>query len=550
MVDIRKLYNHLPQKWTKTTMKEAFRAAIKNIASHGDTDIFPFPFECHLFHDEPEKCAEVLEHLHANYEECMSTYPPDMIENLSQVGYTGFRWAAQIEPFWNAYYLACVIKLAGQIESQRIHEDAETIYSYRFRWQEETGKLFKDSTWRDYKKRCIQLSYKNPCVVITDIADFYPRIYHHKINNALSRLPDPGDLRTRIMGLLSSFSRINVSYGLPIGGPASRILAELALIAVDRHLKTRQITFCRYADDFCLFCKDKSAAYKTLVFLSELLFDEGLVLNKKKTRIITAKEYRETSKAFLPTGDDKDTSDERKLLNISLRYDPYSPTAEEDYENLKAAVGEVDIVGILGREVAKIAIDPTVSKQAINAIKALDPPLQGGAVRTILDPSNLEVLSPVFVTILRLVRSVYVELLENDRDFVDSTLLSLHHEASPLLSIDLNLSYYIQVIGQRKSQAKEELLVELFETHQSPLLRRLIILILADWQCHYWLSGLKRRYAGLSSWEKRAFILASYVLGDEGDHWRKHVKRSWSPMDTMARDWFCNRYPKNKKMPI
>ncbi len=531
-------------------MKEAFRAAIKNIASHGDTDIFPFPFECHLFHDEPEKCAEVLEHLHANYEECMSTYPPDMIENLSQVGYTGFRWAAQIEPFWNAYYLACVIKLAGQIESQRIHEDAETIYSYRFHWQEETGKLFKDSTWRDYKKRCIQLSYKNPCVVITDIADFYPRIYHHKINNALSRLPDPGDLRTRIMGLLSSFSRINVSYGLPIGGPASRILAELALVAVDRHLKTRQITFCRYADDFCLFCKDKSAAYKTLIFLSELLFDEGLVLNKKKTRIITAKEYRETSKAFLPTGDDKDTSDERKLLNISLRYDPYSPTAEEDYENLKAAVGEVDIVGILGREVAKIAIDTTVSKQAINAIKTLDPPLQGGAVRTILDPSNLEVLSPVFVTILRLVRSVYVELLENDRDFVDSTLLSLHHEASPLLSIDLNLSYYIQVIGQRKSQVKEELLVELFETHQSPLLRRLIILILADWQCHYWLSSLKRRYAGLSSWEKRAFILASYVLGDEGDHWRKHVKRSWSPMDTIARDWFCNRYPKNKKMPI
>jgi len=138
-------------------MKEAIRAAIKNIASHGDTDIFPF--ECHLFHDEPEKCAKVLEHLHANFEECMSTYPPDMIEILSQVGYTGFRWAAQIEPFWNAYYLACVVKLADQIETQRIHEDEETIYSYRFRWQEETGKLFKDSTWRDYKKRCIQLSY-------------------------------------------------------------------------------------------------------------------------------------------------------------------------------------------------------------------------------------------------------------------------------------------------------------------------------------------------------------------------------------------------------
>jgi len=352
------------------------------------------------------------------------------------------------------------------------------------------------------------------------------------------------------MKLLSTFSMINVSYGLPIGGPASRILAELALAGVDLHLKRRQITFCRYADDYCIFCTDKSAAYKALVFLSEQLFNEGLVLHKKKTRILSAEEYRETSKAFMPTDDSEPMSDEKKLLNISLRFDPYSPTAEEDYDNLKAAVGEVDIVGILGREVAKAAIDPTVSKQAINAIKALDPSLQGSAVQTILDPKNLEVLSPVFVTILRLVRSVYATLLEADKDFVDNALLTLYQQESPLLSVDLNMSYYIQVLGQRKSQTKEELLVQLFETHQKPLLGRLILLILADWKCHYWLSDMKRRYTGLPLWEKRAFILASYVMGDEGNHWRKHVKKSWSPMDTLVRDWFRERFPKNKRIPI
>jgi hypothetical protein len=352
------------------------------------------------------------------------------------------------------------------------------------------------------------------------------------------------------MKLLSAFSIINVSYGLPIGGPASRILAELALVGVDQHLRTRKLTFCRYADDFCIFCADKPSAYKALVFLSEQLFNEGLVLQKKKTRILSAEEYRETSKAFMPTDNGEGTSDETKLLNISLRFDPYSPTAEEDYENLKAAVGEVDILGILGREVAKTAIDPTLSKQAINAIKALDPPLQGSAVRTVLDPKNLEVLSPVFVPILRLVRSVYETLPEEDKDFVNNSLITLQRQASPLLSVDLNLSYYIQAIGQRKSQAKEELLVQLFETHQSPLLRRLILLVLADWECHYWLSDLKRRYAGLSSWEKRAYILASYVLGDEGEHWRKHAGKTWSPMDTLVRDWFSNRFPKNRRMPI
>ncbi|MCK4236886.1 MAG: RNA-directed DNA polymerase [Candidatus Krumholzibacteria bacterium] len=492
----------------------------------------------------------MLAELHDNFEENMSSFPPDIIETLSQVGYTGFRWAAQIEPFWNAYYLACVLRLADDIESVRLPEDAQTVFSYRFDWQEDTGKLFKDSTWRDYKTRCIDLSREYPVVLVSDIADFYPRIYHHRVNNALSRLPNAAEMRGRIMSLLSAFSMINVSYGLPIGGPASRILAELALAGVDQHLRTRKLTFCRYADDFCIFCADKSTAYKALVFLSEQLFNEGLVLQKKKTRILSAEEYRETSKAFMPTDDEEGTSDEKKLLNISLRFDPYSPTAEEDYETLKAAVGDVDILGILGREVAKTAIDPTVSKQAINAIKALEPPLQGAAVRTVLDPKNLDVLSPVFVTILRLVRSVYGALLDGDKDFVDNALMTLHQQASPLLSVELNLSYYIQVLGQRKSQPKEELLVQLFESHHNPLLRRLILLILADWECHYWLSDLKRRYAGLSSWERRAFILASYVLGDEGNHWRKHAKRSWSPMDTLVRDWFSTRFPKNSRLPI
>ncbi len=530
--------------------RAAIRAAVKNIATHGDTDVFPFPFELHLFHDRPDECVALLERIHADFDEVMSTNAPDVIETLAQVGYTGFRWAAQIEPFWNAYYLACVIQLASEIESTRLPEEDESVYSYRFLWQEDTGKLFKDSTWRDYKTRCIALSSSHPYVVVTDIADFYPRIYHHRVDVALSRLPSSGDIRRRIMKMLSVFSRIHVSYGLPVGGPASRILSELALAGVDQHLRATHRVFCRYADDYCIFCADQSSAYKSLVFLSERLFDEGLVLQKKKTRILTSEEYRETSRAFLPPDEATDNTEERKLLNISLRFDPYSPTAEEDYEALKAAIGDVDIVGILGREVAKAAIDPTISKQAVNAIRALDPALQGGAIRTVLDPKNLTVLSPVFVTILRLVRAVYSSLPEHDQDFVDDVLMGLYNTGSPLLSIDLNLSYCIQVLGQRKSEAKEELLVNLFESNQKPLIRRLIVLVLADWKSHYWLSAAKRRYSGFSLWEKRAFILGSYVLGDEGNHWRRHARNSWTPMEELIRDWFSDRYPGNNRMPL
>ena len=215
----------------------------------------------------------------------------------------------------------------------------------------------------------MELSEDAGYVVLTDISDFYPRIYHHRLENALTRLPAPGDIPSRLMALLTAFSK-NVSYGLPIGGPASRILSELALNAPDRHLRANRISFCRYADDYALFCRSRSDAYSALVLLSQKLFNEGLVLQKTKTRILSASEFHETCKMLDPQREA--TTDEEKLLNISIRFDPYSETPHEDYEKLATAVAEVNVLAILAREIAKTAIDTTIAKQAINAMRALE----------------------------------------------------------------------------------------------------------------------------------------------------------------------------------
>jgi hypothetical protein len=533
-------------------LEQAFEIALKNIAKHGDTDIFPFPFETHVFYDHLYQCKKFLLDLHNNFDDYLSLYPPTTIVTLTQIGYTGFRWATQIEPFWNAYYLALMVFLAEQIESKRIPESEKSVFSYRYGWNDGDAKLFKDSTWKDYRIHSINMSRSSEYVITTDIADFYPRINHHRIENALNRLPMAGDLPNRILKLLNAFSK-NVSYGLPIGGPASRILAELALVLVDEHLLRRRIKFTRYVDDYCIFCDTKANAYELLVLLSEKLFNEGLILQKNKTRIVTAKEFREASGLLDPKTNNRDTneiSEEQKLLNISIRFDPYSPTAEEDYEQLKSAVNQVDIVGILGREVAKTAIDVTVSKQAINAIRALESFAREGAIRTILNPENLEVLVPVFVTIMRTVKGLYGELEANGKDFVDKALTDIYDNYSHLLSVELNLSYFIHALSVRNTQKKEEILVDLFDHQSSSLIRRQIILIMANWKCYYWLSDIKQKYSGLSEWEKRAFIISSYILGDEGKHWRQNTKRTWSPMDTLVRDWFAERFQSNRTIPI
>lgn len=199
---------------------------------------------------------------------------------------------------------------------------------------------------------------------------------------------------------------------------------------------------------------------------------------------------------------------------------------------------------------AKTTIDSSVVKQAIRAIHALEPSAQYGAISTLLNENNLVVLSPVFVTVMRAVRGVYDSLSDEAQNSIDLILISLYEDDSHILSVDLNLSFYIQVLAKKQSQRKEEILIELYEKRTNPLIKRQVILIMANWNCHYWLTDIKRQYAGLSEWEKRYFIGASYVLGDEGSHWRNHMKATWSPMDKVVRDWFATRINKKQKVPV
>lgn len=526
-------------------MKENFRKALTNIIRHGDTDIFPFPFERYLFDEKLNEALDILESYHSNLDQAFTKSPPLTLVKLSQVGYYGFRQATMIEPFWNAYFLGLVVSLAERIESTRIKEEDNRVFSYRYEWNEDKGSLFKETNWIDYKKQCIEYSKSYSIILQTDISNFYPRINHHKLLNELKRV-DPGKtVYDKIMKLLSVFSG-TVSYGLPVGGPASRILAELALNHTDFHLNSRGIVFCRYADDYTIFCNNESDAYKTLILLSEKLSNDQLGLQKDKTKIMNSVEFREIHQFLDPKpANEIVAEEEQKLLNISIRFDPYSATALEDYEALKEAVREIDIIGILSREVNKTRIDQTVAKQAINAIKALSAENHVQAVKILLDQNNLVTLSPVFTTIMRSIRSIYEELNDDGRNLVDKSLIDLFYNKSYLTKIEMNLNYIVQILSLRYSPEKEALLIKLFETETNHLLKRQIIVAMANWNCHYWLVDIKNQFTTLTNWERRAVIYASYFLGDEGDHWRDHNKSLFSKEEVLVRDWCSLRKQNN-----
>ncbi len=546
---------------TKTSrFGPSIKAAVKNIATYGDTDIFPFSFELHIFHDQPALIQKALEVIHADFDAQLSQNAPDNINTLAPVGYTGYRWASQIDPLWNAYYLSLVIDMGPSIENARIPVSEETVFSYRFAKPTENGGIFDpDVNWRGFMEKSREVASQKtakdsaayPYVLVCDISDFYSRIYHHRVENALKWLNTKPETVKRILDILQVFSG-TVSYGLPVGGPASRLLAELALNSVDKLLRGEDIRFCRFVDDYRIFCESKEEAYQRLIFLSEKLFNEGLSLQKNKTRILTSKEFLDEMKLLIKAekiGEDN-LSEEDKLLRLSIHFDPYSDTRVDDYENLKEQVAKVDVAGILGRELGKTRIDTTVTKQAVSAVRVLEPDAQKEIIGSLLQTDNLNTLAPVFPRLMTVLRGLYMDMDEETQDLIDSGLSVLIKNESHIIQVDLNLAYTIRVMRRRCTQQTEALFVQIFRKSASPLVRREIVIAWAGWQHNHSLTDLKKNFGALSKWERRAFIVGSYILADEGKHWRNHNKKSFDPLEIVVRDWFAQRKKDNPNVPL
>jgi hypothetical protein len=204
-------------------MREHFERALANIDKHGDTDIFPYPIEKFVFYDKQQETVDLLLDLDKDLTGNLAQHPPANHSALAPVGYTGFRWATQIDPIWNVYLLGLVISIADKIEEARIPKADNTIFSYRYSWNTEQADLFdKDYNWRSFMEHSMLLASNSKFVVVCDISEFYPRLNHHRLENSLKQLHLPGEQPSKIMQFLSDFSGTN-SYGLPIGGPAARI---------------------------------------------------------------------------------------------------------------------------------------------------------------------------------------------------------------------------------------------------------------------------------------------------------------------------------------
>jgi hypothetical protein len=524
---------------------EAQKLAVQNIAKWGDTDVFPFAPENHILHDRPSDVISALAEIDLDLDRAMVANPPIIEGALSLVTYEGFRWVTQLDPLWNSYFLSTVLQVAAQIEDARIEVDRKTVFSYRFQPDSTNASLFASSAWHDFSEATQEIAQEYEYVAVCDIADFYGRIYHHRIENSLKLLPRSGAVPSKVNKLLSTFSG-GVSYGLPVGGPAARMLSELLLNRTDRLLSAHKIRFCRFADDYRLFAHTREDAFRNLVLLTQILLrNEGLALQRHKTRVVATKDFLR-SPLFMPEESDELTPmerQERRLLRLSIRYDPYSITAEEDYDRLKSDIEQFDILGMLTAEVSKSRVNTPVVKRLAQVVKLLEPDVRDAAADMLV--TNLDVLAPALPVVLRVLEDVYPDLSPQLQAFIPREIRRRIQDEYYWITVPINLSYALRVLQHDRAEENIALCTTLFDS-SPPFIQRDIVYLMHHWGADFWLSDKRRQWVGQHSWVKRALMLASFSLGDEGSHWRRSVGNQFGSFDIIANSWMSDRRKANQ----
>jgi len=341
-------------------------AGIAHLSRYGDTDIFPHLPELSFFADERDGVVAELAKLD------LDTYTPTgAVEALAPKGRYSFRIAHQLPALDTLLLLACVIEIGGQIEAKRQSGSAARAFSYRFAVDADAGQVFSpDRTYKDWlhrQKRLVTNDKKVRRIIATDISDYYSRINFHRLENLLDEAA-PGHGAVRFIKKHIKIIRAKQSFGLPVGGSAARLLAELALIDTDQALKDRGLAVTRFVDDFRIFLTASDNTYDALGFLAERLgITEGLSLNSAKTRVLRRREYIHELDIMTTDLEEEAEGVALDTLTTHLYFD--EEPDEADLSKLKG----LNLVGMLQTEIEKEYWDLGRIRVLFRALKIVKP---------------------------------------------------------------------------------------------------------------------------------------------------------------------------------
>ena len=511
---------------------KALSWALKHALHRGDTDIFPAAFEFRaLEHDWTDIVATIqsADALDWNVRAARRCLAPKHR--------FGFRISTQLDPLDFLVYTALVYEVGTKLEARRVPTSQRIVHSYRFAPTAD-GRMFgEDWTYRTFQKEShAACGPKIKYVAIADIADFFPRISTHRIDNALDVALGVGHLHATLLKKLVNHWAGTYSFGVPVGSAASRLIAEVTIADIDQALLAEGLTYARYSDDFRFFCKTESEAYGCLAVVAHFLWQHhGLTLQQHKTRVVPVERFKSV---YLRENERRevDTLSSRfyeliKSLGIDdpyedIDFDSLTPDAQRKLEAL-------NLHGILEEQLKAEEPDLSLMKFLLRRLGQVG---RGDSSGLVLKKFRRCV--PVVKEAVEYLMQVSASDT-SQKKAIGERLLRIYgdprHSAGHLEYARMYLLHPFAIDpawnGANKFVKLQNAAVDEFSIRE-------LTLALGRSRQDFWFRSRKQALMSMAPWVRRAFIYgASCFPADEYKHWIRGLQTQFDPLDRAVARW-------------
>ncbi len=505
---------------TGVELDNAFAA----ITHHGYSTMLPDPPEWGVVTTNWPAIRNVLEKID------LDTYEPfKAMKVFAPKNRANIRVVHMLHPQDLLLYTALVLIAKNDIEVNRVITKVKRVFSYRADITKTQVLYGSKGSYEAYRQQLDAKAEtaKVKFVATADIADFYPRIYQHRLENVIESVATSQRVRdvarVLVRKLIANLLERN-SYGIPVGPYASRLLGEAILIDVDATLQSRGINFVRWVDDYNIFCKSEYEAQSVLFGLGEWLFsNHGLTLQSAKTKILPIDVYK---REVLSRHEEQLTGRDavvNMLRDFSIGYESGDDDEPNEVE-VQEALAVLQVTDLRGMLEASLVDTALVDYEAVVYALTKLPRIPGAPPelkREVLDLviENAELLYPVAEQIAKYVLS-FDDLTHAEQKRIATKLLRpLKSKRNPPPPYYAMWILHIFASAPAWNHARD--IVSLYSESTSEVIKRHAALAMHASGNRSEAVAIKDDYVGASPLLRLGILFASRKLGiDERKHWK------------------------------
>lgn len=308
---------------------------------------------------------------------------------------------------------------------------------------------------------------------------------------------------------------------------------EITINDIDEYLISDDTNYCRYSDDFRIFCGSKHEAYSKLETLATVLFENhGLFLQPGKTKILEKEQF---IRQYLQSHLSNELNSLRERFgDIVDKLGIENPYEELDYEDLpeelQSEIDSLNLIDMLREQLDSNEIDVSMFRFLLRRLGQLNQNV--GIQRIFTNIDKCYHLVPSVVSYLKTLHA-HGRSLERYTDRVIGLLAS-----SPTCQLPFNRLWWLSLSSDNILNISERELMRMNRVNHDPAVKRKLILSLGRARHIAWFRREKNGALNLDPWSKRAFIAAaSCMASDECSTWYDTIRLRQDEMGQAIITW-------------